>query len=311
MAISLSAITKFFSAEGIDIQALRGVSLELPDGELLGIMRPSRSGKSTLLNIIGCLDHPTGGSYKLNGEELAGRSDAELVAIRNRNIGLVFRTYHLLPHMQLIEEVELPLIYSRQRDKRETAVEALRSVGLSERMHSRLSQLDPEESPLVAIARALVMKPELVVFPDDPIFELDVQMRQIIWRHIERIHTQHAVNMVLTPHSAVEAALCDRIAILVTGRLVACDTPKALVESIGGDRIDLRGPDADSIVTALKSLGIDAMVAGDSVTIYADHGADLATRLASELGMLSEAPIVRHADLDDVVRFHIYGPQLS
>jgi predicted ABC-type transport system involved in lysophospholipase L1 biosynthesis ATPase subunit len=200
--------------------------------------------------------------------ELAGRSDADLVAIRNQKIGLVFRTYHLLPHMQLIEEVELPLSYSKQRDKREIAVKALRAVGLSGKMHSRLSQLDPEEAPLVAIARALVMKPELGVFPDDPIFEPDDQMRQIIWRHIERIHTKHAVNMVLTPHSAVEAALCDRIAILVTARLVAYDTPKALVESIGGDRLDLRGPDAGTIVTALKSqFGIDAGVAGDSATI--------------------------------------------
>src|SRR6185312_3289696 len=128
--IEIRDVTKRYVMGDVIVEALRGVTLTIADGEFVAIMGPSGSGKSTLMNVVGCLDIPSTGSYKLDGVEVSGMSDDELAAIRNKKIGFVFQSFNLLPRVQAIKQVELPLMYAGVRDRRDRAIEALESVGL-------------------------------------------------------------------------------------------------------------------------------------------------------------------------------------
>jgi putative ABC transport system ATP-binding protein len=205
------------------VLALRGVSVEIRRNEYVAIMGPSGSGKSTLMNLIGCLDTPTGGEYWLNGQEVSRMSDDALARVRNREIGFVFQTFNLLPRATALQNVELPLVYAglTSRERHARASQALERVGLGDRMTHRPNEMSGGQRQRVAIARALVNEPSILL-ADEPTGNLDSVTSEEIMRVFGLLHAQ-GQTVVLVTHEPDIAAHADRVLVLRDG-LLASDT---------------------------------------------------------------------------------------
>ena len=218
--ISLKKIHKIYNVGGEEVRALDGVNLDIQENEYLAIMGPSGSGKSTLMNMIGCLDTPTSGLYEFEGEMVQIMDDSQLASIRNRKIGFVFQTFNLLPKATAAHNVEIPLIYANiRKDKRlAMALEALDSVGLSDRSHHRPNELSGGQRQRVAIARALVNNPSIIL-ADEPTGNLDSKSGHEIMGILDGLHRK-GNTIILVTHEDDIAKRAHRIIRLFDGKII-------------------------------------------------------------------------------------------
>ena len=198
--IELSAVGREFDVGGQPVHALQGITLTIPDGDYVSIMGPSGSGKSTLLHVLGCLDRPSSGSFRLDGKEVSGLAEEELSEIRRHKIGFVFQFYHLVPRLTAAENVELPMVFAgiERADRQERVARALASVGLSGRARHRSEQLSGGERQRVAIARAVVMGPSILL-ADEPTGNLDTAAGEEIVRLLEGMN-RDGLTLVIVTH---------------------------------------------------------------------------------------------------------------
>jgi len=219
--IELTDIIKEYHMGTQTVHALRGVSLTVPDGEFLAIMGPSGSGKSTLMNMIGCLDQPTSGMYKLDGIDVSQMSDDQLARIRNKRIGFVFQIYNLLPRTPAVKQVALPLMYAGygRRERRQRAEEALRAVGLSDRMDHRPDELSGGQQQRVAIARALAMRPKIMMF-DEATSALDPEMIGEVLDVMKTLAREGMTMVVVTHEMGFAREVSDRVVFMDEGQIV-------------------------------------------------------------------------------------------
>jgi putative ABC transport system ATP-binding protein len=201
------------------VHALRGMTLTIRENEYVAIMGASGSGKSTLLNILGCLDVPTGGVYRLKGQDVSKLSQTKLARIRGRMIGFVFQSFELLPRTTALKNVELPLSYTRARQRRQRAIEALRRVSLLDRAHHRPNQLSGGQKQRVAIARALAQQPAIIL-ADEPTGNLDSATGEEIMDILDRLHAEGQTIIIVT-HETDVARRCRRIVRLRDGQVVS------------------------------------------------------------------------------------------
>ena len=218
--IRLERVNRRYLMGGGHIDALGSVDLTVARGDYLAIMGPSGSGKSTLMNIIGCLDTPTGGDYRLNGKPVSAMNEKQLARVRNTEIGFIFQTFNLLPRMTALANVEVPLIYAgvRRRERDERAEEALARVGLADRMSHRPSEMSGGQRQRVAIARALVTNPSIVL-ADEPTGNLDSTTGREIMALFDRLHSGGNTLIVVT-HEAHVAKHARRAIHLSDGNIV-------------------------------------------------------------------------------------------
>jgi putative ABC transport system ATP-binding protein len=219
--IRLDGIEKVYRTDRIETVALSEVSLEVGAGEFVSVMGPSGCGKSTLLNIMGLLDAPTRGDVTLNGEPVRSYRDAAVAKIRNREIGFIFQTFHLISDLSVADNVELPLLYRRMSnaERRRLALAALDKVGLSSRVHHFSSQLSGGQQQRVAIARAIVGQPRILL-ADEPTGNLDSQMGDEIMALLSELQARDGTTIVMVTHDPRQAQKTGRIVRLFDGRQV-------------------------------------------------------------------------------------------
>jgi len=217
--IEIADVAKTYTMGEIEVEALRGVNIDVHSGEFAAIMGPSGSGKSTLLNIIGCFDRPTRGSYRLAGDDVSGLDADALAETRNRTLGFVFQSFNLLTRTTAVENVELPLVYAgvHPRLRRERAVAALERVGLGDRLHHHPSQLSGGQQQRVAIARALVNQPRLVL-ADEPTGNLDSRASDEMMTLLGGLAAE-GITIVLVTHEPDVAARARRVIVVHDGRI--------------------------------------------------------------------------------------------
>lgn len=212
--LELRDITKVYRLGGEEIRALDGVSMDINQGEFISIIGPSGSGKSTLMHILGCLDSPSGGTLSLDGQMIHDASARQLAGIRNRKIGFVFQFFNLLPKLNVLQNVELPMIYSgiSARERRERSMNALKLVELDNRRKHRPSELSGGQQQRVAIARALVNDPR-IIFADEPTGNLDSHTGELILNLFHDLHAEGRTLALVTHDPSIAAITPRRIEI--------------------------------------------------------------------------------------------------
>ncbi len=221
MLIQLQNVSKSYRTGSVEVPALRHVDLSVRRGEFVAIIGQSGSGKTTLLDILGCLSRPTRGEYRLEGRPVSSLSDSELALVRNRHMGFIFQTFHLLPRKTALQNVELPLQYASVpgEERRRRAQEVLRMVGLEDRMTHRSNQLSGGQQQRVAIARALVNRPTLLL-ADEPTGSLDSQSGEDILNILRDLHRKGQTILLVT-HERMLAEAAERIITLRDGHVIA------------------------------------------------------------------------------------------
>jgi len=221
--IQLRNICKTYRRGEVEVHALAGVSLDIEQGEYLALMGPSGSGKSTLMNSIGCIDRPTSGSYLLDGAEVVKMSLDERARLRNRKIGFVFQNFNLLARISALENVELPMLYSRRlrgRRRHEHARQLLNRVGLDARMDHYPTQLSGGEQQRVAIARAIANQPSILL-ADEPTGNLDSHTSQDVMELVEQLNQEEGITIILVTHDREVAHSARRQIVLRDGAIVS------------------------------------------------------------------------------------------
>jgi putative ABC transport system ATP-binding protein len=210
-AIEARDVARSYRLDGVAVEALRGVTLSIDQGDYVAIVGPSGSGKSTLMHLLGCLDRPTSGSLLLGGRDVADLSDSELADLRNHKIGFVFQSFQLLGRTSALENVALPLVYRglRRAERRVRAIAALDSVGLGHRLGHRPGQLSGGEQQRVAIARALVGEPTLLL-ADEPTGNLDSRSGADVMALLSRLNAERGVAVIVVTHDLEVAAHARR-----------------------------------------------------------------------------------------------------
>ena len=219
--LELADIRKAFRFGSVEVEVLKGVDLSVEAGDLMSIMGPSGSGKSTLMNILGLLDRPTSGSYRVGGRDVSTMNDRELSAFRNEHIGFVFQSFNLLGHLTALENTALPLVYrgSSRREAGRRAVDILKKVAMGDRLDHRPDQLSGGQKQRVAIARALVGSPSAVL-ADEPTGALDSDTAEEVMQLLVRLNREEGVAVVIITHDAAVSLQCRRRALIRDGALL-------------------------------------------------------------------------------------------
>ncbi len=228
--IEVKELTKVYVTGDIELRALDGVSFKIERGEFVCVMGPSGSGKSTMMNILGCLDVPTSGQYELDGVNVKHQTKAELADIRNQKLGFVFQGFNLLPKVDAVENVELPLLYRGvgASARREAAVKALERVGLGQRLHHRPAQMSGGQQQRVAIARAIVGEAPIIL-ADEPTGNLDTKTTVEIMNIFTDLHKQ-GITVILVTHEPEISTWSERVLRFRDGKLIADEAAPKIEE---------------------------------------------------------------------------------